>query len=85
LVTQNVLDEGANTDTPRETFFMNQLFVNQKVSAPKAGDFLVNDVFTFEVKKDRLWTSRYISLKADNRSPTVKTRSSNFTPSQTGQ
>jgi len=43
------LDEGANTGTLRETFFMNQITVNHKVSAPKAGDFLVNDIYTFEV------------------------------------
>jgi len=43
------LDEGANTGTLRETFFMNQLSANHKITALKAGDFLVNDFYTFEV------------------------------------
>jgi uncharacterized protein len=43
------LDEKANIGTLRETYFMNQLSVNHKVSTPKAGDFLVNDLYTFEV------------------------------------
>ncbi|MBT3423490.1 MAG: AAA family ATPase [Bacteroidetes bacterium] len=43
------LDESANTGTLRETFFMNQISVDNKVTAPKAGDFFVQDLYTFEV------------------------------------
>jgi uncharacterized protein len=43
------LDEKANIGTLRETYFMNQLSVYHKVSTPKAGDFLVNNLYTFEV------------------------------------
>ena len=43
------LDEGADKGTLRETFFMNQVSVNHKVSAPKAGDFHVASRYTFEV------------------------------------
>jgi len=43
------LDEGANTGTLRETFFINQISVDNKVTAPKAGDFFVQDLYTFEV------------------------------------
>jgi uncharacterized protein len=44
------LSEGApNTGNIRETFFMNQVSVKHQVSAPKFGDFLVDDTYLFEV------------------------------------
>lgn len=43
------LDENANTGTLRETFFMNQISVDYKVTAPQYGDFFVQDLYTFEV------------------------------------
>ena len=43
------LDERANTGTLRETFFMNQVSVNHIVTAPKVGDFYVQNMYTFEV------------------------------------
>jgi len=33
----------------RETFFLNQLSVNHKVSYPKKGDFLVDEKYIFEI------------------------------------
>ena len=33
----------------RETFFQNQLRIDQKISIPKKGDFLINEELTFEV------------------------------------
>ncbi|HPR58113.1 MAG TPA: AAA family ATPase [Bacteroidales bacterium] len=41
----------ANADkgTLRETFFLNQLQDNHKVELPRAGDFIVDDTYTFEV------------------------------------
>lgn len=42
-------DDIVNIGNIRETFFLNQLSVNHKVSYPKKGDFLVDDKFTFEV------------------------------------
>jgi len=40
-----------NTDVGnlRETFFLNQLSVNHKVTYPKTGDFMVDDKYLFEV------------------------------------
>ncbi len=43
------LDEFANIGTLRETFFMNQLNALFKVEAPKNGDFIVNNFYTFEI------------------------------------
>lgn len=37
------------TGTVRETFFLSQLQPFHKVMLPKKGDFLVNDIYTFEV------------------------------------
>jgi len=33
----------------RETFFLNQLSCQHRVTLPKSGDFLVNNRFTFEI------------------------------------
>jgi len=38
-----------NTGTQRETFFLNQVSVHNKVSYPKVGDFMVNDTYLFEI------------------------------------
>ncbi|MBN2680975.1 MAG: ATP-binding protein [Bacteroidales bacterium] len=43
------LDENAEAETLRETFFMSQLSVKHKLTAPKTADFLVDDKYTFEV------------------------------------
>ncbi|MEN0047298.1 MAG: AAA family ATPase [Bacteroidota bacterium] len=43
------LDERTNKGTVRETFFMNQVSANHKVSYPKSGDFMVDDKYVFEV------------------------------------
>ena len=43
------LDEKVNQGTLRETFFMNQLSVKHKLSYPKAGDFMVDDQYIFEI------------------------------------
>jgi len=39
----------ANVGSLRETFFFNQLSKNHTVEASKFGDFLIDDLFTFEV------------------------------------
>lgn len=41
--------EKANVGNIRETFFLNQLSTNHSVTAPKYGDFMVDDSFVFEV------------------------------------
>jgi len=41
--------ETADTGNLRETFFLNMVHTLHKVSVPVAGDFLVNDKYTFEV------------------------------------
>jgi len=41
--------ETADTGNQRETFFLNMLHNLHKVSVPAAGDFLINDKYTFEV------------------------------------
>jgi predicted AAA+ superfamily ATPase len=38
-----------DTGAMRETFFLNMLLVKHSVSVPSRGDFLIDDVFTFEV------------------------------------
>lgn len=38
-----------NKGNLRETFFISQVAVKHKVSYPKQGDFLVDDIYTFEV------------------------------------
>ncbi|MEW4923161.1 AAA family ATPase [Algibacter sp. 2305UL17-15] len=38
-----------NTGNLRETYFISQVSVRHKMSYPKQGDFLVDDVYTFEV------------------------------------
>ncbi len=38
-----------NQGNLRETFFLNQLLVNHRVSYPKSGDFVVDGKFTFEI------------------------------------
>lgn len=43
------LNENSNTGTLRETFFMNQISVDNKVEAPKVGDFIINDSYIFEI------------------------------------
>lgn len=43
------LNESAERGTLRETFFMNQLYVNHKINSAKDGDFIVDDKYTFEV------------------------------------
>ena len=35
--------------TVRETFFMNQLILNNKVNSVAIGDFIVNNEYTFEI------------------------------------
>ncbi len=37
------------TGALRETFFLNQLSCLHRVTLPKAGDFLVNNIYTFEI------------------------------------
>ena len=39
----------AQTGTLRESFFVNQLEGIYKIKLPKKGDFIVNDIYTFEV------------------------------------
>jgi len=39
----------ADTGTIRETFFINQLSKDHEVVAPKSGDFLVDEKYTFEI------------------------------------
>lgn len=39
----------ANVGNVRETFFINQLSASHAVSAPKFGDFLVDDTYVFEI------------------------------------
>ena len=39
----------ANVGNIRETFFLNQLSAVHRVTAPKYGDFLVDDSYVFEV------------------------------------
>ena len=41
--------EIVDVENVRETFFLNQLSVNHKVTYPKTGDFLVDDKYLFEV------------------------------------
>ena len=43
------LNNNANIGTIRETFFLNQLLVNHKVTYPKQGDFMIDRKFLFEV------------------------------------
>jgi len=43
------LNNNANIGTIRETFFLNQLLVNNSVTYPKQGDFLINDNYLFEI------------------------------------
>jgi len=40
---------GFNSGTMRETFFLNQLQINHKITASSVSDFLVDDNITFEV------------------------------------
>lgn len=42
-------DNNANTGNIRETFFLNQLSQNHKVTYPKQGDFLVDEKYLFEI------------------------------------
>lgn len=42
-------EESSNIGAIRETFVLNQLSVNQNVTYPVAGDFLLNGKYTFEV------------------------------------
>ncbi|MFA6402615.1 MAG: AAA family ATPase [Salinivirgaceae bacterium] len=44
-----IADENAVTGNLRETFFINQLLHSHKINLPKAGDFFVNDSYTFEI------------------------------------
>jgi hypothetical protein len=39
----------ANIGNVRETFFFNQLSVVHSVTAPRYGDFMVDDTYVFEV------------------------------------
>ena len=41
--------DSVNSGTLRETFFLSQLKAFHKVSYPKTGDFLVDDLFLFEI------------------------------------
>lgn len=41
--------ETADMGNQRETFFLNMLHNSHKVSVPVAGDFLINDRYTFEI------------------------------------
>jgi len=43
------LVSNANIGTIRETFFLNQLLVNHKVTYPKQGDFMIDEEYLFEV------------------------------------
>jgi len=43
------LNNNANIGTIRETFFLNQLLVNHKVTYPKQGDFMIDRKYLFEV------------------------------------
>ena len=42
-------DENANIGNIRETFFANQFSHFHEMSAPKSGDFLIDDRYTFEI------------------------------------
>lgn len=44
-----IASNNTNIGSIRETFFLNQLRVNNKVSLSPQSDFLVNDIFTFEI------------------------------------
>ena len=41
--------DDANIGTIRETFFLSMLDTNYKITAPKKGDFLVDDKYLFEI------------------------------------
>lgn len=41
--------EVANIGSVRETFFLNQMSAVHSVTAPKFGDFMVDDTYVFEV------------------------------------
>jgi predicted AAA+ superfamily ATPase len=63
----------ANVGSLRETFFFNQLSRNHSVEASKFGDFLVDDMFTFEVggpnkdfKQIKGVPSSYLALDIQN-------------------
>ncbi len=43
------IHDNIDIGTVRETFFLNQLSVNNKVSYPRAGDFRINNKYTFEI------------------------------------
>ena len=43
------IHNNVDAGTVRETFFLNQLSYNYRVSYPKTGDFLVDDKYTFEI------------------------------------
>lgn len=42
-------EESANIDSIRESFVINQLSVNHNVAYPERGDFMVDNLYTFEV------------------------------------
>jgi len=44
-----IAEENAETGNLRETFFINQLGYHHKINLPKAGDFLINDNYIFEI------------------------------------
>ena len=41
--------QGSAIGTVREQFFINMLMVNHKLSYPQKGDFLIDEVYTFEI------------------------------------
>lgn len=44
-----LMEEPINIGNVRETFFLNQLAVNYKVTYPEKGDFIINEKYIFEV------------------------------------
>lgn len=43
------IDAPPNKGSLRETFFFNQLQVKHQITAPKFGDFMIDDTYTFEI------------------------------------
>ncbi len=60
-----IQSERANRGTIRETFFLSQLSVNHLVQLPKAGDFIVDNRFVFEVGGKNK-TKKQIATVADS-------------------
>ena len=55
--------QNANSGSIRESFFVNQLGDKYELRLPKTGDFIVNDVFTFEIGGKNKTKSQIKGLK----------------------